>query len=177
VPTSKPAGIKEQIEGGACGLRLRLALGAVALLGALLHRLRLDVAVRDGVIDALDVVLERRRHRQQHSLRRQRLLEKVECAELGCFHGVGKAGAPTHHDHRQVRGNVAQPRQGRHAIQLTRHHEVYERDVGLSLPHPRDCFDTVRRLDDFVAFARQQRADHPTNVRLVVGDQDDRHLG
>ena len=49
--------------------------------------------------------LERRRKREQHALGRQRLLEKVEGAELGRAHGVAQSRAAAHHDHRARRAS------------------------------------------------------------------------
>ena len=36
-------------------------------------------------------------------------------------------------------------------------------------------FNAARRLRYFIAFTREQGADHAPNVRLIVGDEDYRH--
>jgi len=120
--------------------------------------------------------LQRRRNSEQNSLGRQRFFQEIERAELRRFHRVGETRPATHHDYREIRRDIAQPAERRHSVELAWHHEVDERDVGLSLPHPGDCFDSARRFRYFVAFTREQRADHAPNAGLIVGDEDNGHL-
>jgi len=116
------------------------------------------------------------RDSEQNSLGRQWFFQEVERAELRRFHCVGEARPSAHHDDREIRRDIAQPAECRHSVELARHHEIDQRDVRLSLPHPGDCFDSARRFRYFVAFTREQRADHAPNVRLIVGDEDYGHL-
>jgi hypothetical protein len=64
----------------------------------------------------------------------------------------------------------------RHSVHLSGHHEVEHCDVGLALLYPGESFDPIRSFGYLIALAGEQRADHPPDIRLVVGDENDGHL-
>ena len=135
-----------------------------------------EVRAQRACLTARPSQLERRRQRQQHTLGCERLFQEVECTQLGRLHGVTQAGLATHHHDRNVRQGVAQAGQRSDPIEIARHHQVQEHDVRLELERPGNSLRAFRRLADVVPLAAQQRADHPSDVRLVVDDQDGWHV-
>ncbi len=121
--------------------------------------------------------LQRGREREEHALRRQRLLEKGERAELRRANGVAQTGPTTHHHDGHVRHSLSKRREHAHAVELSGHHEIDEREVGLGFDRERDAARAVRRLAHLVALGGEERADHPADVRLVVDDEYRWHAG
>src|SRR5687768_3743089 len=120
--------------------------------------------------------LERGAQREQHTLGSEWLLEEVERAELGGAHGVAQSSASAHHDDRHVWHLLAKPRERSHSIDLAGHHEIEEDRVRLIVDGAGRPARAVRGLADRKPLGRQQRSDHAPDVRLVVDDQDRRHV-
>ena len=115
--------------------------------------------------------LERGRQREQYAFRRQRLLEEREGAEFGRAHRIGQRRASAHHDDGQIRASLAELGQQRESVQVTRHHQVDQRDIRFDGEGQCETRRTVGRVAHVVPFGAQQRADHPPDVRLVINDQ------
>ena len=121
--------------------------------------------------------LERRGQCQQHAFWRERLLKEREGAEFGGAHRVGERGASTHHDDRHVGPTFTQLLQQREPVEIARHHQVHEGDIGLVRVREGEPGGSVGGVAHIVSLGAQQGADHASDVRFVVDDQDTGHIG
>lgn len=62
-----------------------------------------------------------------------------------------------------------------HAVQLARHHEVQQHNVGVIVSRARNALRTAARVYYLVTFRREKGADHPPNIGLVIDDEDRCH--
>jgi hypothetical protein len=99
--------------------------------------------------------LQRRREREEDALWRQRFLEKGEGAQLRGANGVAQTGTTAHHHDRHVGHTLTERRENTHAVELSRHHQVNEGEVGLGLDRERDTACSVRSLADLVPLGGQ----------------------
>src|SRR5207247_1714913 len=77
---------------------------------------------------------------------RERLLEKLERAELGGAHRVGQVGLAAHHDDGHVRGHALQLLQRREPVGAARHHQVEQHGVRRAALHRRQGGGPVPRF-------------------------------
>ncbi len=75
-----------------------------------------ELGLERAVLGAGPVELEGRAYRHQHCLRRERLLQELERAELHRPHGVGELCLAAHHDDRGGTATLAEPCQRVQAI-------------------------------------------------------------
>ena len=79
---------------------------------------------------------------EQHRLRRQWLLEKIERAQLGGAHRIAQSCPPAHHDDREIGVALAELGQRGQAVQRAGHHEIEQHDVGCGVLRGRDGGDS-----------------------------------
>ena len=98
---------------------------------ALAHQRRpaAQLRVQRAVLGPGAVELQRGSHGDQHRLRRQRLLQELEGAQLDGAHRVGELGLAAHHDDRHLAAALAQAGERLEPVGARRHHQVEQDDV------------------------------------------------
>jgi hypothetical protein len=134
--------------------------------------------VQPAVLGPCPRQLQRAPHSDEQSFGRERLLQKLEGAELGGAHGIGERGLAAHHHDGDVGERPLQLLERRHAVRSPRHHEIQQDRVGRGLAHRGEGRSAVRRIGDLVPLFLEQRPDHAADVVLVVDQQHARaHAG
>ena len=141
---------------------------------ALTHQRRAprELRVQRAILGARPVELDGGPHRDQHRFRGQRLLEKLEGAELYGAHGVGELRLAAHHDDGRAAAPVADARQGREPVGPRRHEQIEQDDVGVHVVELQQRRVPVRRLGHREPLLAEQRGQHPADVGLVVHQED-----
>ena len=147
--------------------------------GALAHQRRApaQLGLQRAVLGPGAVELQRRPHRHQHRLGRERLLQELERAQLDGAHGVGELRLAAHHDDRRAPAALAHAGERLEAVGARRHQQIEQDHVGIDLVQLEQRGVPVGRLRDGEPLLAEQRAQHPADVGLVVHEQDLGALG
>ncbi len=113
---------------------------------------------------------------QQQLLDRERLLDEVECAELGRSHGRLDGAVTAHHHDGKLRPAAAQLREDLHAV-AAGHGDVEQDHLrGGLLPQGRERPLSVLGERDVEAFVGEDAGQGSADPCLVIDDQDATHV-
>ncbi len=130
-----------------------------------------ELGLKRAILGAGSVELERRPHRHQHRLGRERLLEELKRAELDGAHGVVELCFAAHHDDRRRAALFPQPDQRLEAIGARRHEQVEQNHIGVDVFDHQEGGVAVCCFRHRHPLLAEERAEHATDVYLIVHEE------